>query len=82
MDKDDVKNNVDKEFSEIEESENKKYIKIVIVLYCIVVVLVVVLVLGLKMQKKVIEDNHFDEERVSEIGHLNNNFDNRGIMYE
>ncbi|MBR6690040.1 MAG: hypothetical protein IKL65_01755 [Bacilli bacterium] len=54
--KDDM-NNIDKEFTDInEESKYKNYV-IVIILYIIVILLTILLIIGIKNQKDVIETN-------------------------
>ena len=61
------KENIDKEFTDIDKGiENKNYI-IVIILYVIVAVLSVFLILGIKNQKDTVKDNINDEEPIEEI---------------
>ena len=60
------KENIDKEFTDIDKGiENKNYI-IVIILYVIVAILSVFLILGIKNQKDTVKDNINNEKPIEE----------------
>lgn len=66
------KENIDKEFTDINKGiENKNYI-IVIILYIVVAILSVFLILGIKNQKDTVKDNIDSNEQIEETKDKNN----------
>ena len=66
------KENIDKEFTDINKGiENKNYI-IVIILYIVVAILYVFFILGIKNQKDTVKDNIDSNEQIEETKDKNN----------
>ena len=60
------KENVDKEFTDIDKENNNKNYIIVGILYVIVIILSIFLILGIKNQKDIVKDNINNEKKTQE----------------